>query len=238
MRTKHLFFDLDRTLWDFERNSEIALMKLFDEFNLHGKIADFHDFHRKYKGHNARLWKMYGNKEITKDFLRDERFRLAFSDFGIADPNLTERFSDGYVEISPRQTALFPETIETLISLKKDEYNMHIITNGFKEVQHVKLENSGLNGFFDVILCSEEVGHNKPSPFIFQHALKKAGATSLDSVMIGDDLEVDVIGAIGAGMQGILFDPEDHYSNLTDTARIKKLDELKDLLPWIFRSAL
>jgi putative hydrolase of the HAD superfamily len=180
---------------------------------------------------------MYGRKEIDKEHLRDERFRLAFADYGINDPELTSRFSDGYVEISPRQTALFPETIETLVSLKRDEYNMHIITNGFKEVQYIKLENSGLDGFFDVILCSEDVGHNKPSPLIFDYALKQAGATKKDSVMIGDDLEVDVIGANNAGIMGILFDPYDHYSNLTDTPRIKQLDELQELLPWIFRNS-
>jgi len=238
MRTKHLFFDLDRTLWDFERNSEIALKKLFDEFDLGRTIADFHHFHELYKQHNARLWKMYGNKEIDKELLRGVRFRLTLAEFGIEDPVMTERFSDGYIEISPRQTALFPETIETLRSLKRDEYNMHIITNGFKEVQHIKLENSGLDGFFDVILCSEDVGHNKPSPFIFDQAIKKAGALKKDSVMIGDDLEVDVIGAISAGMQGILFDPNDHYINLSDTPRIKQLDELMELLPWIFRTSI
>ena len=238
MRTKHLFFDLDRTLWDFERNSEIALLKLFEEFKLGDKIHDFHDFHSKYKEHNSRLWKMYGNKQIDKEHLRDERFRVTFAEFNIHDPDLTSKFSDGYVEISPRQTALFPETIETLISLKRDEYNMHIITNGFKEVQYIKLGKSGLDGFFDIILCSEEVGHNKPSPFIFEHALKQAGAGKKDSVMIGDDLEVDVIGAINAGIQGILFDPHDHYTNLMDTPRIKQLDELKELLPWIFRNSI
>ncbi|MFN5149140.1 MAG: YjjG family noncanonical pyrimidine nucleotidase [Flavobacteriia bacterium] len=236
MRTKHLFFDLDRTLWDFEKNSEIALMKLFEEFKSGHGIDDFDHFHLTYKEHNARLWKMYGNKEIDKEHLRDERFRVTFADFNIHDPDLTTKFSDGYVEISPRQTALFPETIETLVSLKKDSYNLHIITNGFKEVQYIKLENSGLDGFFDIILCSEEVGHNKPSPIIFNHALKEACAEKKDSVMIGDDLEVDVIGAINFGIQGILFDPDNHYRNLSDTPRIQQLDELKDLLPWIFRT--
>jgi putative hydrolase of the HAD superfamily len=114
---------------------------------------------------------------------------------------------------------------------------MHIITNGFKEVQYIKLENSGLDPYFDVILCSEEVGHNKPSLQIFQYALKKAGAKASDSVMIGDDFEVDIIGALNAGMQGILFDPDDRYSNYQDSMRIKQLNELTDLLPWVFRPA-
>lgn len=236
MRTKHLFFDLDRTLWDFEKNSEIALETLFKELELQGKIEDFHSFHSQYKEYNSQLWKLYGAGKLKKEVLRTERFRLTLNDFNIDSTEILHKLSDGYVELSPKQTALFPETIETLKSLKNDNFNMHIITNGFKEVQYIKLENSGLDHYFDVILCSEEVGHNKPSLHIFQYALKKAGAKASDSVMIGDDFEVDIIGALNAGMQGILFDPEDKYSNYQDTMRIKQLDELTGLLPWVFRT--
>jgi putative hydrolase of the HAD superfamily len=143
--------------------------------------------------------------------------------------------SDGYVEISPRQTALFPGAMQTLEILQSEGYPMHIITNGFKEVQYIKLENSGLAPFFDVVICSEELGKNKPSPDIFHYALNKAGATSKSSVMIGDDPEVDVYGALNAGMKGILFDPYQENKRYQHVPRITFLTEIPALLPWLFK---
>lgn len=238
MQTKHLFFDLDRTLWDFEKNSEIALNKLFIDLQLDKLINDFKEFHTVYKKHNADLWKLYGAGKLKKEDLRDERFRSALSNFEVNDKAIVKKLSDGYVELSPQQTALFPNTIETLDVLQKDGFNMHIITNGFKEVQHIKLKNSKLESYFDVIVCSEDIGKNKPSPDIFHHSIQRANAKVSDSVMIGDDYEVDVQGAINVGMKGILFDPDNTHHHQQDNHRIHQLNELHDLLPWILRSNL
>jgi putative hydrolase of the HAD superfamily len=234
LKTKHLFFDLDRTLWDFDKNSKQALIMLFDAHNLSHVIKDFDDFHAVYKNYNSQLWKAYGNGAINKAFLRTERFRITMAHFSISDPEIIKGFSDGYIDLSPKQTHLFPGTIETLRELKQASYNMHIITNGFKEVQYTKLDNCGLTSFFDVIICSEEVGQNKPSCGIFKHAMKLAGAQPVESVMIGDDLEVDIIGALNAGMYGIHFDPESKkYTSSTES--VQNLTELPKILPFIFK---
>lgn len=238
MKTKHLFFDLDRTLWDFEKNSEVALNKLYFDFNLNESIAHFSEFHEMYKMHNSRLWKLYGSGKIKKEELRNERFRVTLEQFNLTDKNLVQKLSNGYVEISPQQTVLFPNTIETLNGLQKDGFNMHIITNGFKEVQHIKLLNSGLTNFFDIIVCSEDVGKNKPSPDIFHHSLTMAKAKPNESVMIGDDYEVDVLGALNIGMKGVLFDPYKEQKRFDQDFCIHELSELPGILPWVFKTTL
>ncbi len=235
MTNKHLFFDLDRTLWDFEKNSEIALFKLFNELGLNEAIDSFDLFHTNYKKTNALLWKEYGAGRLSKENLRNDRFRLTLEQFDVNNPDLVTKISDGYVELSPQQTALFPHAHETLDYLQKEGYNMHIITNGFKEVQYIKLNKSGLDHYFDVIVCSEDVGQNKPSPAIFKHSLDSANAKAADSVMIGDDYEVDVVGAQNYGMYGILFDPENSFKHFQEQHRIQSLNELPGLLPFIFK---
>jgi putative hydrolase of the HAD superfamily len=235
---KHLFFDLDRTLWDFERNSEAALRILYKELGLHEIHGSFELFHHTYKETNAQLWRKYGNGEISKELLRTERFKATFEKLDIKRSELIENISQGYIELSPRQTNLFPKTIETLNELKREGYSMHIITNGFKEVQFIKLEEARLQPYFDLVLCSEEVGHNKPSRFIFEHALKETGANAMESIMIGDDYEVDIVGARNCGMHGILFDPENSKAHLENEFRIQHLHELPEKLTWALRSRL
>ncbi|MES2800814.1 MAG: YjjG family noncanonical pyrimidine nucleotidase [Bacteroidota bacterium] len=230
---RHLFFDLDRTLWDFEANSKVALKHLFFDLKLDEKINNFELFYEQYKLKNAELWKLYGAGKLAKEELRTKRFADSFALFEIADQKLIEKMSDGYVAISPLQTQLFPGSIETLEQLKSDDYVLHIITNGFKEAQHIKLKNSLLTPFFDVIVCSEDIGKNKPNPEIFHYATQKAKARIEESVMIGDDLEIDIIGALNVGMKAILFDPENHYHNFIDGAKVKKIDEIPETLIWL-----
>ncbi len=231
---RHLFFDLDRTLWDFDKNSENALKVLFEETQSVHQLPSFYKFNQTYKEINAKLWKKYGKGKITKEELRDTRFSRAFLKLGLNNTELNNHCNEEYLRISPLQTAMFPNTIETLNQLKKDGYQMHIITNGFKEVQHTKLKNCGLYDFFNVIVSSEEIGINKPDIRIFQHAMKLANAQSKHSVMIGDDLNVDVIGAERAGMYGIHFDPEREIRKDRDF-RIRDLGELPEVLPWVFK---
>ena len=204
---KHIFFDLDRTLWDFEKNSENALKHIFEEEKL-VQFVDFHTFHDYYIEENARLWKLYGQGLMTKEVLRYERFRVALRSFFEPSEDMIKRIGDAYVEISPRQTSLFPNAIESLKSLKEIGFTLHIITNGFQEVQFVKLENSGLKAYFDIIVCSEFIGKNKPDPAIFHHAFELANCKPKDSLMVGDDYYADITGATNAGIQAILFDPE------------------------------
>ena len=236
MRDNHLFFDLDRTLWDFEKNSEIALHILFHDLNLHLEIEDFHKFHTEYKEHNALLWKMYGAGKLSKEVLRSDRFRKALASFGVHDETIIERFSDGYVELSPIQTALFPQALETVQELKKSGYQLHMITNGFREVQTVKIENCGLAPYFQELICSEDIGKNKPDKDIFHHAMRLANCNVSQSVMIGDDYEVDILGANAVGMHTIHFDPERRFPETSSEWRIHELNQIPALLPWIFKS--
>lgn len=235
MSNFHLFFDLDRTLWDFEKNSENALKHLFEEKQLIEKIPSFEKFHRVYKQQNSLLWHDYGKGKISKEKLRTARFSETFSKFNIQDEELAAYFDHGYVTISPQQTSLFPNAHESLSYLKKLGYQMHIITNGFKEVQHIKLEKSDLTQYFDLILCSEEAGANKPNKEIFAHAIEKTGAKPNESVMIGDDYEVDVLGALRFGMHAIHFDPADKRPAKKGEWRVLDLNQISGVLPWIFR---
>lgn len=226
----HLFFDLDRTLWDFDQNSENALRQIFKEEELEARIGGFEHFHQQYVYQNAHLWKLYGKGKIKKDDLRYERFRVTLKHFKIQDEPLVRRLSDVYVQISPLQTALFPEAIETLQALQQMGYQLHIITNGFQEVQFIKLENCGLRAFFDVIVCSEFVGKNKPDVAIFNYAMNQANAKPIQSMMIGDDYHVDVAGALRAGMQAVWFDPSGKNS-FGYAHTIAMLSELLTLVP-------
>lgn len=205
---KHLFFDLDHTLWDFEHNSKLALQEIFKHYRLEEHIKHFEHFHHSYLRVNSDLWRKYGKQKITKEELRNSRFSLTLNHHEIYDQELALQLSDAYISLSPKQTRLFPNTLETLDELKIRGYQMYIITNGFEEVQTIKLEASKLSPFFDVIVCSEQVGHTKPDRRIFQHALDLAQAQASESMMIGDNLEVDILGANQMGMAAVLFDPQ------------------------------
>lgn len=222
---KHLFFDLDRTLWDFDKNSEFALKQIILDEKLASRVGNFEKFHSVYVEENARLWQLYGKGLLSKEILRYKRFQDTLSYFGLDDIELAKRMGDAYVDLSPRQTQLFPNATESLDELQSIGFQMHIITNGFSEVQYIKLENCGLIQYFDVIVCSEVIGKNKPDPMIFAHALSEAKARPTNSLMIGDDYHADINGAIQSGMQALLFDPfEKEISNFE--YKIKDLSEI------------
>jgi len=235
MKDYHLFFDLDHTLWDFETNSKMALKQIFVESGLNQRVEKFSSFHQTYKSVNAKLWRMYGNGQLAKEELRSKRFVDTLSNFKIIDPELAEYLSQAYLDVSPYQKNLFPGAIQMLEELKKDDFQMHIITNGFKEVQHIKLREAGLKPFFDVIVCSEEVGVNKPNPIVFQHSMEKAGAKKEKSVMIGDDYQVDYLGALSAGMKAVFFNHKGEKKIRKDDIAIDHLAELPGRLPWVLK---
>ncbi len=235
---KHIFFDLDRTLWDFDTNSKTALEIMFEEHNLGDRMRSFQSFYTTYKKINGKLWRSYGNGKITKDVLRVKRFDDTLKCFQIDDGDLATKLGEDYLNISPYQTNIFPGAIETLKELKGNDHELHIITNGFKEVQAIKLKNSGLSDFFDIVVCSEEVGKNKPAPEVFHHATSLANANPSDSLMIGDDYLVDVVGAERFGMKGILFDPHHSYRDGTHEWHINSLDKIPGIVPWIKKSTL
>ena len=227
---KHIFFDLDRTLWDFEKNSHTTLLQLISHFNLIEKGIDNPDnFIKKYKIHNAKLWDFYREDKINKEELRSKRFLMALAEYGIDDKDFAEQFGLAYIKQSPLQTNLFPFSHEVL-SYLQNKYILHIITNGFEEVQHIKLAASDLKQYFDVVVTSEKAGVKKPNSKIFEFALEQANAKAEQSIMIGDDLVVDVLGAEKVGMQGIHFNPNKEKQKKEVVHEIFCLSELMTLL--------
>ena len=171
LSSKHVFFDLDRTLWDFDENSKVALKQIFSELNLKSIFETFERFYNAYAAQNARLWSLYSDGKLTKEVLRYERFNATLNQFNIDNLTLAKEMGGMYVALSPFQKRLFPGTIQCLDELKAIGFRLHIITNGFEEVQHIKLRESGLTHFFDHIITSEMAGAKKPNPKIFEYAL-------------------------------------------------------------------
>lgn len=233
---KHLFFDLDHTLWDFEKNSEIALEKLFNALELEKQIRSFRHFHSTYKKINRELWQQYSKGAIEKSVLRVKRFDDTLKHLEVYDNELAEYLATQYVETAPHHTHLLPNTKETLKALDDLGYHMHIITNGFKEIQDIKLTKSDIKFYFNAVICSEDVGRQKPAPEVFAHALDVTGAQKNESVMIGDNYLADVIGAERFGMSAVLYDPHREHREGTHEWHIHDLAQIPELLPWIAKT--
>ena len=229
MSIKHLFFDLDRTLWDFETNSFNELVNLYHCHNLHQKgISLSEEFVKVYKNINEKCWERYRENTLSKENLRFERFKQTLEYFGIYDLELSIKIGDDYVKNSPYRTILIPNAIELLSELQPN-YKLHIITNGFQEVQHVKINQSGMAKFFTIVVTSEMAGAKKPNPLIFNYALEKAGANLENSVMIGDDLNTDIKGAVNVGMKSIYFNPNKRTNNSIAWKEVVTLMEIKNI---------
>ncbi|MDA7803692.1 YjjG family noncanonical pyrimidine nucleotidase [Crocinitomix sp.] len=226
---KHIFFDLDHTLWDFDKNSSEALSELFFELALNEEIENLTEFIAIYQRINAKYWNLYNHGKVTKEQVRNDRFIETLNHFEVR--NAVERskiLGTRYIETSPHKTHLFPDAHETLTYLQS-KYKLHIITNGFSEVQHIKLHNTKLKDYFDMILCTEEVGVNKPHPLVFETALAKTKAKSFESIMIGDNPETDILGAKNCGFSTVLFNPNKGKTNV-ESIEIQGLKELTILL--------
>lgn len=227
---RHIFFDLDHTLWDFDTNSVIALQTIYEQEGLQNKgVADFSHFHKTYKSINDRYWARYHHAEVSKEQLRIGRFSDTLEVYGIHDTDLSERMADAYIQISPHMTALFDGAID-LLKYLQEKYSLHIITNGFAEVQWIKLEKSGLRPFFEHIIISEEVGTQKPDKEIFEVALSKAGTKADECIMIGDNYMTDIVGAKAAGLDQIYFNPLRRKRNGPVTYEVHELGRIKEIL--------
>ena len=200
----HLFFDLDNTLWDFNANSYQAMKETLNQLNIIQKLDSFDTFFQVYEQINKSLWTDYHKKKITKKTLTTERFSRSLQEFGIDNIDWLE-LNSRYLGNMATQTEIFPNTIETLNILKAKGYQMHIITNGFSEVQRMKLSNCGLSGFFNKVFISEEIQTTKPHREIFEHALKSTNALKKKSIMIGDSWDTDIIGALDFGMDQVML---------------------------------
>ena len=226
---KHIYFDLDRTIWDFDKNSKDTFSDIYIKYDLDKIFHSLDNFFNTYEKHNDFLWSEYREGRIEKSVLSYKRFSLTLEEFGVIDDELAKKIAYDYITISPTKKQLFPFAYETLEYLYQ-KYKLYIITNGFNEVQFTKLKNSNLEKYFDKVFTSEDAGAQKPNPIIFEHALSKANANKQESIMIGDDLEVDVLGAKNIGLDQIYFNPENLKHTEQVTHEINSLKELIEIL--------
>jgi len=228
---KTLFFDLDHTLWDYDTNAHDTLVELYQTFDLDSLgIQGAAHFVKVFFEVNEGLWAKYNVGKIDKFYLRNERFRLVFEESGsimkLVSPELLKEFNKSFLRTCPSKGKLI-EGAKEVLDVFGDKYAMHIITNGFEEVQSTKLSTSGIAKYFDKIITSEKAGFKKPMAGIFTYALKWSKAELEHSIMIGDNLSTDIKGARDFGMDQVYFNPksEQHSDEIT-----YEISELKQLL--------
>jgi putative hydrolase of the HAD superfamily len=230
MRYKHLFFDLDHTLWDFETNAKETLQTLHSLHALHERgIDDFDLFFSRYSHHNEKLWDRYTKGYIKQDELRWKRVWLALLDFKIADEKLAREIAVQFLEHLPNRKNLFPHTTEILEYLTQKNYVLHLITNGFDTIQHSKLKFSNLTAYFKEVITSERAGSLKPNKEIFEFALQLTNANVEESIMIGDNIEADIKGAMGAGLDTVFVNHLRIKTEVQPTYTIYHLKELEEI---------
>lgn len=212
---KDLFFDLDHTLWDFETNSRETLKELYSLNKLGERgVEDFDVFFERYSYHNHKLWSRYSKGFIKQDELRWKRMWLALLDFKIADTELANTMAVQFLKILPYKTSLFPYCVEILEYLKQKNYRLHLITNGFNEVQHCKIQSCNIHHYFEEVITSERSNSLKPQKEIFEYAISVTGADKSSSIMIGDNLEADIEGALKAGLDTVFV----NHLQITESA--------------------
>jgi putative hydrolase of the HAD superfamily len=225
-----LFFDLDHTLWDYETNSRDTLHELHKDFNLREKYGiSLQQFFAKFEEVNHKLWSRYNNREINRDHIRSDRFRDILTSFYIEDEALSAELSRLYIDRCPAKTSLFPFAMDCLTYLQ-ERYPLYILTNGFDDVQAIKLKNASIHTFFREVITSETTGHRKPSKEIFEHAVARAGVHAERCLMVGDNLQADIAGALNAGLHAAFFNPLGHKHTLRPHFEISCLSEVRNIL--------
>jgi putative hydrolase of the HAD superfamily len=230
---QHLLFDLDHTLWDFDRNSNETLAQMHEHFGMQEKV-DLQRFTQTFVRVNLALWEKHNANVIDQHTLRTTRFPLVFEAMEVEMPTSSEELSGMYLDLMPRKPHVLPFAKE-LLEYLKPKYKMHIITNGFPEIQAIKLESAGITDYFDLVVTSAVAGCKKPSKEVFDYTLQAIHALPIDCLMIGDNWDADVVGGRNAGIDQVFFNPELTYplpeaDKYTKTYCIKSLKELMDIL--------
>lgn len=236
MQYKNLFIDFDDTLYDTYGNAVLALGETFEDYHLDRYFADPQVFYDAYWAANIDLWGRYARGEITRDYLIVERFRRPLSKGVGLDVTATYciEMSDHFLDRCASKPGTQPGAHELMDYLQRRGYRMHMTSNGFREVQYKKLASCGLRSYFDTIILSEYAGANKPSPAFFEYALRQSGASPATTLMIGDNLQTDIRGAMAVGLDTMLFNrwgvPSTAYSDDPPTYVVETLAEIMDLL--------
>jgi len=228
MKYRNVFIDLDRTLWDFETNSKETLNEIFLNYSIN-KYCEFSEFYKTYRNINDDLWGKYRLKQISTEILSWKRFHLTNISFGYDDENVALKMGKDYISNSPYKTKLFPKTHDILKYLS-EKYNLYLITNGFKEVQYLKIKNCDIERYFKEIFTSEEVGFSKPYIKYFEYVLESTCSKPKNSIVIGDDFEVDIKGAQQLDIDTIWFKNGDDNQKGYSKYIIKSLQEIFEIL--------
>ena len=229
MEYKHLFFDLDDTFWDVRTNQETAQRELFAAFGLGDRYPDFDSYYETFREINQRLWTEYRDGIVDRETLRNQRFVRLLESAGIHDERMAMDMSNEYLRISPTCNTLMPHSLEVLEYLKTKGHSMSLITNGFNEVQFLKVEHAGLKPFFDRITTSEFAGVGMPNPGIFEYAMRKAGVGPDECIMIGDDVYTDIYGASTVGMPSVFVNFRGIEHDQHPRHEIRDLRALKEI---------
>lgn len=230
MKYKHLFFDLDHTLWDFDRNSAESLDELYDTFQLaDAGIASAEEFSRHFIAINRKLWADFDKNLITHSYIREHRFPMVFRSLGIDESAVDADLNAEYLRLLPRKPHLL-ESARELLDYLKDRYTMHIITNGFAEIQAVKMDSSEIAHYFTYVVTSENANAKKPDPLVFQYALNISGASVAESLMIGDNYEADILGAKSVGLDTVFYNQKGLIVDDQPTYDIRHWKELMAIL--------
>lgn len=231
MKYQHLFFDLDHTLWDFDTNAKESLAELYVFFQLELKnITPFDKFYSIYLEYNKTLWNRFEKGFITVDELKWKRMWRTLLDFKIADERLAKEMSEYFLQILPTKKKVFEYTYEILDYLTEKKYSLHLITNGFEKTQRLKLESSALTKYFKNVITSEISNSVKPKKEIFEYAVRQAGGKIEESIMIGDSLHADILGAKNAGMHSVFVNHINVECGEEPTYIIHHLRELQSFL--------
>ena len=227
---KNIFIDLDDTLYDFSAASREAFRETYEQLR-YGRYFDSFDHYMSiYAPYNLELWKIYGEGKITKEELNRRRYRYPLEAVGVNDHELADTFCREALSKIPTKGNLIPGAIE-LLEYLRPKYKMFILSNGFTELQSLKMSTAGIDSYFDGIILSEEIGINKPRPELFEYALKKAGASLEESIMIGDMFDTDIVGAANIGMDQIFFNPKRLTGmHFAPTYEVGHLLEIKEIL--------
>lgn len=232
MAYQHIFFDLDHTLWDFERNATETLIELYGSYQLDkfSTPISLDLFLKTFSETNAELWNLYNHSKIDQATLRNTRFKTVFKKLGIPESQVPHlEISNQYIFQTPHKPHLIPHTLEVLDYLK-EKYILHIVSNGFAEVQAIKLEKSGIRKYFKEVVTPDDAGFKKPSREIFDFTIARVQTEAKDCIMIGDNLEADIKGAINAGLDHVFFNPEQQKHQEKLTYEIDSLLKLTDFL--------
>lgn len=230
MKYKNLFIDLDDTLWDIHQNGKECLEEIYSDYGYDKFYPAFDDYYNIYMLSNHRLWNLYRLGKIRKEELIVERFLVPVRKFGVNDPEYAKSLGDDFLERTTRKTKLINGTLD-LLDYLRPKYRMHILSNGFREVQLKKIENSGLRPYFDKIILSEDAGVNKPHPGIFTYALKNTNSRRDETLMIGDSWDADIAGAQKSCIAQIWFNPANLSSDgFEPTYTVETLKEIKEIL--------